>query len=507
MNLEPIIGLEFHVQLKTKSKMFCACKNESEAKPNENICPICMGHPGTLPTVNQEAIQMAMKAALALNCEILHFTKFDRKNYFYPDLTKGYQISQYDKPLALKGSLVINFKAPDGLAGILTDETQLKRIGITRLHMEEDTGKSIHQNGSTLLDYNRCGAPLIEIVTEPDLRTPQEAKTFAQELQLIMRHLGISNADMEKGQLRCDANISLRPKGENKLYSKTEVKNINSFRSLERALTFEIERQTILWKENKTPNVQETRGWDDNKQETISQRTKEEAHDYRYFPEPDLPPLTFTAQEIENAESILPELPQDKRRRFMEMYGLTGEESKIICTEKEIANYTEQIISELKDWLKTIEDGTDEEVWEKDKKRLIKLVANWLVNKLIPGLQEKNISFSGNKITAENFAEFIKLVYESKINSTSAQTILTEMILTGGDPSNIIEEKNLGQIDNSDELKNILEKIINSNPQQVQDFKNGKEPIIKYLIGMAMKETKGKANPTEIENLFRELLK
>jgi aspartyl-tRNA(Asn)/glutamyl-tRNA(Gln) amidotransferase subunit B len=507
MNLESVIGLEFHVQLKTKSKMFCSCKNDSDnAKPNENICPICMGHPGTLPTVNENAITMAIRAGLALNCHIAKFTKFDRKNYFYPDLSKGYQISQYDKPIATHGFLVINNLAADGLAGRLDDEKQLKRIGITRLHMEEDTGKSVHSKNTTLLDYNRCGAPLIEIVTEPDLSSPQEAKTFGQEMQLIMKHLGISDAEMENGQLRCDANISLRPKGETKLYTKIEIKNINSFRTLERALTFEINRQTILWKENNAPTVQETRGWDENKQETVLQRTKEEAHDYRYFPEPDLPPLTFTDNQITEQEALLPELPQDKRRRFMELYGFTGEEAKIICENKDLANYAEQIISELKDWLKTVDEGAAEEIWEKNKKKLIKLVSNWLINKFVPFTAENKIKFADNKITAENFAEFIKLVYESKVNSTAAQTILQEMILTGGDPSHIIDDKDLGQMESSDELKDILEKIIILKPAQVADFKSGKEPIIKYLIGLGMRETKGKANPQEIEKIFRELL-
>lgn len=456
--------------------------------------------------VNENAIAMAVRAALALNCRIAKFTKFDRKNYFYPDLAKGYQISQYDKPLATHGYLVINNQVADGLAGRLDDEKQLKRVNITRLHMEEDTGKSTHAKNNSLLDYNRCGAPLIEIVTEPEIASPQEAKTFAQELQLIMKHLNISDAEMENGQLRCDANISLKPKGEDKLYTKIEIKNINSFRSLERALAFEINRQTVLWKENKVLTIQETRGWDDAKQETVLQRTKEVSSDYRYFPEPDLPPLTFTDEQIKEIEALLPELPQDKRRRFMEMYGFTGEEAKIICATKTLADYAEQIVSELKDWVKTIDEGSEEEVWLKNKAKLVKLVSNWFINKFLPFSQEKNIAFTENKITAENFAEFIALVYQSKINSTVGQIILQEMILTGADPSHVLEEKDLGQMDSGEELKNILEKIINANPAQVADFKTGKEPIIKYLIGLAMKETRGKANPQEIENLFRELL-
>ncbi|MEK7075152.1 MAG: Asp-tRNA(Asn)/Glu-tRNA(Gln) amidotransferase subunit GatB, partial [Patescibacteria group bacterium] len=387
MKLQTIIGLEFHVQLKTKTKMFCGCANEPEAEePNKHICPICLGHPGVLPTINQAVVNMAIKVSAALNCEIAEFTKFDRKNYFYPDLPKGYQISQYDLPFAENGWLGINFLAKDGLAGRLDDEKQMKRIGIIRLHLEEDAAKSIHDKKSTLVDFNRGGAPLIEIVTSPHFSTPQEAKTFGQELQLIVRYLNVSDADMEKGQLRCDANISLRPEGDPKLYPKTEIKNINSFRALERALAFEIERQTILWTNGQPPAKQETRGWLEAKQETISQRTKEEAEDYRYFPEPDLPPLAFTKEQIEQLSVSNIELPQAKRRRFMATYGFNADETKILTESKELANYAEEIISELREWLNSLDntEGTDEEIWEKNKKKLIKLIAGWLINKFLP---------------------------------------------------------------------------------------------------------------------------
>jgi len=509
MKLQIIIGLEFHVQLKTKSKMFCSCANDSNAdEPNKNICPICLGHPGTLPVINAEAVNMAMRAALALNCKINSFTKFDRKNYFYPDLPKGYQISQLDKPLAEHGWLAINFGARDGLAARLDDDKQMKRIGIIRLHMEEDSAKSIHTNEASLIDFNRGGTPLIEIVTAPHMETPQEAKTFGQELQLIMRYLDLSNADMEKGELRCDANISLRPEGDANLYPKTEIKNINSFRSLERALAYEIERQTVLWKAGKPPTAQETRGWNDGKQETVSQRSKEEAHDYRYFPEPDLPPLNFTDEQIEAVRGLLHELPQAKRQRFLEMYGFSGDETKILTESRELANYAEQVISELKDWLSTVdESGTEEEVWEKNKKKVIKLTAGWLVNKFLPLLAEKNMPLVACKVTPENFAEFITLVYQSKINSAAAQIILNEMIISGADPSHVMDDKDLGQMGADDDLAGVINKVIADNPDQAAEYRAGKEPLIKYFIGAVMKETKGKADPKIAEDLLRENLK
>jgi len=510
MKLQTIIGLEFHVQLKTKTKMFCACANEPEAtEPNKNICPICLGHPGVLPTINQEVVSMAIKVATALNCQISEFTKFDRKNYFYPDLPKGYQISQYDLPLTQHGWLGINFLAKDGLAGRLDDEKQMKRIDILRLHLEEDAAKSIHDKKSTLVDYNRGGAPLVEIVTQPHFSTPQEAKTFGRELQLIVRYLNVSDADMEKGQLRCDANISLRPEGDPKLYPKTEIKNINSFRALERALAFEINRQTLLWTTGQPPTKQETRGWSEAKQETISQRSKEDAMDYRYFPEPDLPPLTFTKEQIEQLSALNLELPQAKRRRFMEDYDFTADETKNLTESKPLANYTEEIISELRAWLNTLEgtEGSEKEIWDKNKKKLMKLVAGWLINKFLFLLEAKKISFDKNKVTPENFAEFITLVYQNKINSSAAQVILEEMIKTGADPSHVLDEKDLGQMSGANDLSEAIAKIINTNPEQVKQYLAGKEPIIKYLIGLVMKETKGKADPQIVEKMLKNQLK
>ena len=508
MNYLPIIGLEIHVQLKTKSKMFCSTDNTGENKPaNTTVCPICMGHPGTLPVINEQAIKWGILAGLALNCKIANFTRFDRKNYFYPDLPKGYQISQYDQPLSEKGHLIIDVNG------------QEKTISITRLHMEEDAAKNVHSEDGkyTLVDYNRCGTPLAEIVTEPDFRSAKEAKIFLQELRKIMRYLKISDADMEKGHLRCDANISMMPEepvkkfglGEAKYYPKTEIKNLNSFKAVERALEYEIQRQTKLWKQNTPPMEQSTRGWDETKQKTEEQRVKEEAHDYRYFPEPDLPPLTFTDEEIEKIKIELPELPRAKKLRFIEQYGFTSDDAQILTNSRGWADYTEKIITELKEWLLSLEEaeGTEKEIWEQNKAKLTKLVSGWLINKLGGLINEAQIEIKNLKISPENFAEFISIIYKGKIGSTAAQEILEEMFKTGIDPSHVLQDKNLGQIDNAAEIENLIKKIIKANPKQVQDYKKGKETLLKFFVGQVMKESKGRANPTLTEEIIKKELK
>src|SRR3989339_38644 len=506
MKYEIIIGLEFHVQLKTKTKMFCSCDNDATGKtPNTLVCPICLGHPGTLPVVNNEAIKMAIKAALALNCDINLYTKFDRKNYFYPDLPKGYQISQFDKPLAKEGYFDINYKAKDGLAGRLDKEDEMKRIRINRLHVEEDAAKSIHRNNESLIDFNRGGSPLIEIVTEADLRSAQEAKTFAQELQILVRQLELSDADMEKGQLRCDANISLRPVGETKLYPKTEVKNINSFKSLEKALEFEINRQKILWQEGNPPRTQETRGYIDNTGETASQRTKEGFADYRYFPEPDIPPLTFLTEEIAEAENELCELPQFKRQRFMDEYSFSPEDANILTQDKNIANFLEEVVSELEAWVQATKDQS--ETWELVKEKLMKLAGNWIINKLIPKVQENNLAFDQIKISAENLAELLTIIFRNKLNSTNATKIFDIMWQKGGDPTQIIEEYDMGQTEDSEQITNLIREIINAFPDQVADYKAGKENIITFLLGQVMKQSQGKVNPKTAEELLKKNLK
>lgn len=492
---ESVIGLEIHVQLKTKSKMFCSCDNNGENKPiNTTTCPICTGQPGTLPNINKEAIISGLKAALALNCQIAKETKFDRKNYFYPDLPKGYQISQYDKPLAQKGWL----------------ETIDGKININRLHLEEDAAKLQHEGKkNSVVDFNRAGTPLIEIVTEPDIKNPQAAKSFLQDLRLLMRYLKISDADMEKGHLRCDANVSLRPHGDKKLYPKTEIKNLNSFKSVERALEYEIQRQTKLWLTNTPPVEESTRGWDDKKQVTLEQRSKEGAQDYRYFPEPDLPPLVIDQKLVKEVKNSLPELPQAKQARFIQEYDFSPMDARTLVNNNELADYTEQVVSELKAWLMDLEEmeGSEQEIWEKHKKKLASSTANWLINKLGGLLTEKKLSFKGIAITPENFAEFITLIYQGKINSRQAQDILKEMLETGADPSHIMDDHKMSQLDNEEELLEVIRQVIENNPQQAEDYKKGKVTLLKYFVGQVMKETQGRAEPVMAEKLLKKELK
>ena len=490
MKYQSTIGLEIHAELKTESKMFCDCLNNPMAQePNIYICPICTGQPGSLPVINQKAVEYVLKTALALNCQIPEFSKFDRKNYFYPDLPKGYQISQYDKPLSMNGFLEINGR----------------KIRITRIHLEEDTGKLIHPSGAdySLVDFNRAGVPLMELVTEPDIKTAQEARRFAQELQLILRYLGVSDANMEKGQMRVEANISLRlnnkeNKINEKLGTKVEVKNLNSFRSVERAIEYEIKRQADLLSAGEKV-VQETRGWDENKQKTFSQRSKEEAEDYRYFPEPDLPPLKnlkFKSKIL----NLIPELPQARRERFKKEYQLPEQDIEILVSQKQLSDYFEEVCSEF---------SQTEEIKEKpDLQKLYKLAANYLLTEIPRIVDILHITHYAlpEKITAENFTEFIILVEKGEISSSGAQAVLKEMFETGADPTHIIENKGLKQVSDEDELTKIIERVIKNNVGSVKDYQAGKENALQFLIGQAMRESKGKANPQIISRILKERL-
>jgi len=505
MTLESVIGLEIHVQLKTKSKMFCGCGNDAEhAEPNTLICPICVGHPGTLPVTNKRALEFGILAAKAIGCKISDRSKFDRKNYFYPDLPKGYQISQFDEPVGVHGEL--NVEVPE--AG--ENERKVARIGITRLHLEEDAAKLTHTaGGASLVDFNRSGTPLAEIVTEPDFASPTEAKAFLHELRLIMRTLGVSNADMEKGHLRCDANISMREVVDDPLTEKdsparfnpkTEVKNLNSFRSVERALEYEIMRQSKLWEAGTPPMVTTTRGWDDDKQITVEQRVKEESSDYRYFPEPDIPPLHLTDMAIE-AERHMNELPAAKRARFMEEYAFTPKDARQIVDNPYLTDWTEKVISELREWVTSADKGAH---WEKEKPRFAKLVSGWLLSKLMGLMSEMSLSndIRTIKITPENFAEFLTLLYLEKINSTAAQEILRVMIESGEVPTQVMQERGLEQVSDASDLEDVADEIISKNEKVVEDYKNGKDAAIMFLVGQMMKATKGKAKP----DLAREIL-
>jgi len=506
MKLTPIIGLEIHVQLKTASKMFCACDNTGENQPaNTTVCPICMGHPGTLPVMNRQAVEWSVMSALAINCTIPAISKFDRKSYFYPDLPKGYQISQFDQPIGVKGFL--NIETKDGL----------RRINITRLHLEEDAAKNFHSadGKNTLVDYNRSSTPLMEIVTEPDIRTAAEAKIFAQQLRAIMRSLNVSDADMEKGHLRCDANVSLTDQPANqidlkKLSPKTEIKNLNSFKAIERAIEYEIKRQTKLWEEGQPPATQATRGWDEDSGITKEQRTKEEASDYRYFPEPDLPPLNFNSVapgsfDVEKIKASLPELPPAKRQRFIAEYELAPENAKLLAEDKDLAEFFENTISELRAWLIALgsAEGTEDEIWHKHKGKLTKLTCNWLLNKLLVLAAKTGKEINAcQEITAENFAEFITLIQQNRINSTVAQKVLEIMCQTGKDPSDILSEEKLDTGVKNDDLDKIIEQILAANPDQLASYKKGKTSVLQFFIGLAMRETKGAADPGTIKELF-----
>ena len=486
-NYEPTIGMEIHVELKTNSKMFCSCvNNPDETEPNKNVCPVCMGHPGTLPVANKKAIEYVIKAGLALNCEIAEFSKFDRKNYFYPDLPKGYQISQYDQPLCGKGYLEM-----DG-----------RKINITRIHMEEDTGKLLHPKGAdySLVDLNRAGTPLMELVTEPEIKSSKEAKEFCKQFQLIVKYLDISDADMEKGQMRCEVNISLKPVGQKEFGTKVEIKNLNSFRAVERSIEYEMKRQAEILDEG-GKIVQETRGWNADKQETYSQRKKEEAHDYRYFPEPDLPSLDLRKEggvfDVEKIKNSIPELPLLKKYRLINQYKLTEDNAKTFSEDKELASYFEEVVSELKNWTKA--KGIDGNKLEK----LIKLTANYILTELQRLLYVNGALISNCKITRENFAEFIVLIEEGRISSSGAQTMLEEMFLTGGDPSNILDEKGLEQVSDERDIERIVSIAIKNNSKSVEDYKSGKEAALKFLVGQVMKESKGKANPQMAEEVLK----
>ena len=501
---KPVIGLEIHVELNTKSKMFCNCRNNPNAGiPNSEICPICLGHPGTLPVINEEAVKKTLKTGIALNCQIPEYSQFDRKNYFYPDLPKGYQISQLYKPLCINGYL----------------EIKGKKIRIREVHLEEDTGKLIHPEGAdySLVDFNRAGIPLMELVTEPDINSAKEARKFAEELHLIMHYLNVSDADMEKGEMRIEVNISLSPDRKPAPYrtggsgaelgTKAEIKNLNSFRSVEKALDYEIERQTKVLESGKKV-VQETRGWldettassrriagarvDDVKGITVSQREKEKAHDYRYFPEPDLPPLRNTKEFVNKIKGEIPELPQQRRERLAREYELGEKSIEIFVYNKDLGEYFEKVISEFPPNL------------QKDKlSKLIKLATNYLITDLQGLLKGASVTGDDFLITPENFAQFITLIEEGKISSKIAKMVLEEMFKTGADPSHIIEEEGLVQITDEAEIEKVVKEIISKNQKAVADYKIGKENAFQFLVGQAMAQTKGKANPEIVSKILK----
>ena len=449
-----------------------------------------------MPVINGEAVKMAIKTGLALNCQISETSKFDRKNYFYPDLPKGYQISQYDLPLCQNGFLEINGK----------------KIKIRRIHLEEDTGRLLHPEGEnySLVDFNRAGIPLMELVTEPDIASGVEARVFAENFQLILRYLGVSDADMEKGQFRVEVNISLQPQNpndkiriSNKLGTKVEIKNLNSFRVVEKSVDFEISRQAGLLEAGKKI-VQETRGWHDKKEITFSQREKEEAHDYRYFPEPDLPTMHFDKKFIDEIKAEIPELPAAKKNRFILDYNLDEKSADFFVVNKDLSEYYEKVVSEFESWIK--DEEMREEVSEEEKKKINKIAANYLITDIQGILESKPFVEKKFKATPENFAEFIKMIYKGEISSKIAKMVLEQMCLTGADPSRIIEEKGISQIGDEAEIESIIKEVVAKNPKAVEDYKKGKLESFQFLIGKVMAESKGRVNPEKTRELLKKLL-
>ncbi|MFA5160226.1 MAG: Asp-tRNA(Asn)/Glu-tRNA(Gln) amidotransferase subunit GatB [Candidatus Omnitrophota bacterium] len=483
MNYEPVIGLEVHVQLKTKSKLFCSCSTEFGAEGNSHTCPVCLGWPGSLPVVNETALKLAIRAGLALNCKVAERLKFDRKNYFYPDLPKAYQISQYDMPVNGKGWLDIETKK--GL-GTRDSGLETKRIGITRAHLEEDAGKLLHEGiaDGSLVDYNRGGIPLLEIVSEPDLRSPQEAHDYLTAIKAILQYIEVSDCDMEKGSLRCDANVSVRPVSQEKFGTKVEIKNLNSFKMVHKAIQYEIERQIETLEDGGTL-VQETRLWSDTEGATFSMRSKEEAHDYRYFPEPDLVPFTLSRETVEEIRKTLPELPLERAKRFIKEFGLSEYDAYVLVQEKKLAGYFEACVHA----------GAP-----------AKSASNWIQNELLALLNAKNIAIENCSVSPHALAGLIRLVEQGTVSGKSAKDVLQEMATTRKTAEVIVKEKGLTQVSDTGLIEKAVEKAIAANPAAVVEFKAGKQKALGALVGAVMKETGGKANPQLANEILRRKL-
>ncbi len=471
---EAVIGLEVHAQLLTETKLFCSCSTKFGAPPNTNVCPVCLGHPGALPVLNKKAVEYAVLMGLAVNCRINKRSVFARKNYFYPDLPKGYQISQFDEPLCEFGFVEID------------SGKEKRKIRIKRIHIEEDAGKLIHdRGGDSLVDLNRSGTPLIEIVSEPDIRTPQEASEYLKTLRKIVTYLEICDGNMEEGSLRCDANISVRLKGSTDLGTRTEIKNMNSFRNVEKALQFEIERQVEILEEGGKVE-QETLLWDADNYEARSMRGKEESHDYRYFPEPDLLPLQITDEWITEIKNKMPELPNAKKERFQKDYSLPEYDAEILTSEKPLADYFE----------KAAEVTTD-----------FKAVSNWVMSEVLKVCNRDKISIEEFPVPPENLGKLVGLISKGTISGKIAKDVFEEMLSTRQTPEEIVKAKNLAQISDSSAIEKAVEKIIADFPAQVEQFKNGKEKVLGFLVGQVMRETKGKANPQMVNKILIEKLR
>ena len=478
MKYEAVIGLEVHTELQTKTKIFCSCRTSFGADPNTNVCPVCLGLPGVLPVLNKKVLEYAVRAGLALNCEISRFSKFDRKNYYYPDLPKNFQTSQFDLPICEHGYLDVEV------------EGEKRRIRITRAHMEEDAGKLVHHGTSitdsdySLVDYNRTGTPLLEIVSEPDMRSAKEAVAYMEKMRAILQYVGISDCRMEEGSLRCDANVSVRPVGQKELGTKTEIKNINSFKGVERAIEYEAMRQAELL-EDGGKVVQETRTWDEKEGVTKSMRTKEEANDYRYFPEPDLVPFTVSDEYIENIRKSLPELPDARKERYMKEFGLSSEDAVFMTNDKATADYFEA----------AVDAGADP-----------KACVNWLMGEFASQLSTDGIEIAKAPVSAENLAALLKLISKGTISGKIAKKVFATMWKEGGNPEEIVKAQGLVQISDTAELSKLVDEVVRKNPKAVEDFKAGKKKAVGALVGQIMKATKGKANPRVINELLNKKL-
>lgn len=476
-NYEAVIGLEVHVELKTESKLFCGCSTEFGKEPNTQVCPVCLGLPGSVGVLNKKAVELAVKAGLALNSTIGTYTWFDRKNYFYPDLPKGYQISQFFRPIGYQGYIDINVGGRN------------KRINITRIHMEEDPGKLIHSGGSIIgasssyVDYNRSGMPLIEIVSEPDLRSGEEAKAYLEKLKAILEYAGVSDVKMEQGSLRCDANVSIRPVGTTSLGTKTEIKNMNSFRAVQRAIEYEVERQIDVLEEGGQV-IQETRGWDESKGITVAMRNKENP-DYRCFIDHELVPIELTAEWIEQVRAGIPELPDARRKRLVEEYGLPAGDAEVITSSLALAEFFDATIKEYPD---------------------AKTVSNWLMGELLRLLNASNLELGESKITPGGLAALLKLIEKGTLSNKMGKEVFGIMFEEGKDPQQIIEERGLAQISDEGWLAQIVTEVIANNPKSVADFQSGKKQALGFLVGQVMKATKGKANPGMVNSLLQEKL-
>ena len=479
MKYEAVIGLEVHTELQTTTKIFCGCKTSFGAEPNTNVCPVCLGLPGVLPVLNKRVLEFAVRAGLALNCEISRFSKFDRKNYYYPDLPKNFQTSQFDLPICERGHLDIEVNG------------EKKQIRITRAHMEEDAGKLVHHGTSitdsdySLVDYNRTGTPLLEIVTEPDMRSAKEAVAYLEKMRAILQYIGISDCRMEEGSLRCDANVSVRPVGQKELGTKAEIKNINSFKGVEKAIEYEALRQAEIL-EDGGKIIQETRTWDEKEGVTKSMRTKEEANDYRYFPEPDLAPFTVSEEYIEDIRKTLPELPDERRERYIANLGLSSTDAQYMTNDKDTSDYFEKVVAA----------GADP-----------KASVNWIMGEFASQLSNAGIEIAKAPVTPENLAKLLALIAKGTISGKIAKKVFAEMWKDGADPEEIVKAQGLVQISDTGALKELVVKVIANNPKAVEDFKAGKKKAVGALVGQIMKETKGKANPKVINELLNDELK